>query len=70
MSVDTDDRKFTLLLYLAVFPLLATLFWLVPSYYEARTYRRLTGAEVTMWDAMWVELRVQEAVIPTPTAVH
>ena len=35
------------------------LLWLVPSYFEARTYSRLTGANVTMWDAMWVELRVQ-----------
>lgn len=41
-------------------PLLLAFVWLLPSYFEAKTYRRLTGAEVTMWDAMWVELRVQE----------
>jgi hypothetical protein len=34
--------------------------WVVPSYFEARAYRKLTGADVTTWDAMWVELRVQE----------
>jgi hypothetical protein len=34
--------------------------WLVRSHYEASTYQKLTGADVTMWDAMWVELRVQE----------
>lgn len=40
----------------------AILFWIVPSYFEARTYSRLTGAKVTMWDAMWVDLRVQESI--------
>ena len=28
-------------------------------YFEAQTYNKLTGANVTMWDAMWVELRVE-----------
>lgn len=34
--------------------------WIVKSYFEARAYNRLTGAHATTWDAMWVELRVQE----------
>ena len=34
--------------------------WIGRSYFEAQTYRRLTGVEVTTWDAMWVELRVIE----------
>lgn len=54
------DGVMSALLYVASIPLLLVLFWLVPSYFEAKTYRRLTGAEVTMWDAMWCELRVQE----------
>lgn len=28
---------------------------------ESDTYNRLTGAHTTWWDAMWVELRVQDA---------
>ena len=36
--------------------------WVVTSHYEAKTYSRLTGKEVTTWDAMWLELRVQEEV--------
>lgn len=28
---------------------------------ESKTYNRLTGANTTTWDAMWVELRVQDA---------
>lgn len=27
---------------------------------ESATYNRLTGAHTTTWDALWVELRVQE----------
>jgi hypothetical protein len=40
-------------------------FWLIPSYFEARTYSRLTGASVSTWDALWVEFRVQEGVRPS-----
>ena len=28
------------------------------AHQEAKTYKRLTGVEVTTWDAMWVQLRV------------
>lgn len=34
--------------------------WVVKSHFEARAYNRITGAHVSTWDAMWVELRVQE----------
>lgn len=30
------------------------------AYQEAATYERLTGKHVTWWDAMWVDLRVQD----------
>lgn len=35
-------------------------FWIVSSYFEAKSFNQLTGAHATAWDAMWVELRVQE----------
>lgn len=28
---------------------------------ESKTYNRLTGANTTTWDAVWVELRVQDS---------
>jgi hypothetical protein len=28
---------------------------------ESDTYNKLTGAKTTWWDALWVELRVQDA---------
>ena len=38
-------------------PLVGT--WAVKSHFEAKAYNRATGADVTTWDAMWIELRVQ-----------
>lgn len=31
---------------------------------ESRTFNKLTGAKTTAWDALWVELRVQETTAP------
>jgi hypothetical protein len=33
--------------------------WVMKSSLEARAYNRVTGSNVTTWEAMWVELRVQ-----------
>jgi hypothetical protein len=37
----------------------ATLF--IQPYMESKTYNKLTGAKTTWWDALWVELRVQDS---------
>ena len=34
--------------------------WVFASAMEARAYERITGKRVSTWDAMWVDLRVQE----------
>ena len=34
--------------------------WVFSSCNEAAVYTRLTGKEVSTWDAMWVQLRVIE----------
>lgn len=34
--------------------------WPICSYFEARAYNNITGKNVSTWDAMFVELRVQE----------
>jgi hypothetical protein len=31
------------------------------SYQEAKVYTKLTGKNVTTWDALWVDLRVQDS---------
>ena len=31
---------------------------LFPFYMEAHTYSKLTGKEVSTWDAIWVEFRI------------
>lgn len=33
------------------------------AFQESRVFNRLTGADTTVWDAMFVELRVVEPVI-------
>lgn len=35
----------------------------IQAYNESRTYNKLTGANTTTWDALWVELRVQDTPI-------
>lgn len=35
--------------------------WIFRSSMEASAYNRVTGSNVTTWEAMWIELRVQEA---------
>ncbi len=45
------------LLCIAFFILLIGACFLQP-YMEAKTYNRLTGANVTTWDAIWVKLVV------------
>lgn len=47
------------LVFAAFFALIAALV-LLPPYMEARSYERVTGRHVSMWDAMWIDLRVQE----------
>lgn len=36
--------------------------WVVSSFFEARAFNEITGKSVTTWQAMFVDLRVQETV--------
>lgn len=63
----------TLLSLAAAFAMLLAILvsvWVLPAYFESRTYNKLTGAETSWWDALWVELRVQDepqARVNTPS---
>jgi len=35
--------------------------WIGRGYMEASAYNRVTGADLSTWDALWIDLRVQEA---------
>lgn len=37
---------------------------ILPASCEADAYRRLTGKQVTTWDAIWLDFRIQEQVQP------
>lgn len=53
----------TIKFYLAIccifaIPLVPIGIWAFKSSMEAGSYNRITGGNVTTWEAMWVELRV------------
>lgn len=37
-------------------------FWVIGSTFEANAYERVAGIEVSTWEAMWLELRVDGCV--------
>lgn len=47
-------------LVLCVVIFVVSICWL-GAYQEAKTYNKLTGANVSTWDALWVDLRVMDA---------
>lgn len=57
-----DSVKFTALAVLFVVFVVAVLVgdWVFRSSMEAAAFNRVTGKKVSTWDAMWIELRVQE----------
>lgn len=59
---DAEDRRGLLLFAgsAVILFLIAALIWIFASYQEARAFERVTGKPVTTWDAMWIQLRVQE----------
>lgn len=38
--------------------ILATVFWIFQSSMEAKAYNNATGNDISTWEAMWVELRI------------
>ena len=57
-----QDIAITITVYaalLAIIAVPATAIWAFRSSMEARAYNRVTGSNVTTWEAMWIELRVQ-----------
>lgn len=46
---------------LIVFFVIAFLIAVVQAHMEAKTYNKVTGNNVTWWDAMWIDLRVQDS---------
>lgn len=57
------ELKKTILIGVAIFIVtiaLVTAPWVIRSYFEARAFENVTGKKVSTWDAMFIELRVQE----------
>jgi hypothetical protein len=62
MTKKNDDVPIGCLVFVAVI-VLAFLpsAWIVKSFMEANSFNRITGNQISTWDAMWVELRVEAA---------
>jgi hypothetical protein len=59
---DADDvASLLFVLMFGVVVIAAPAFSIYKYHMESATFNRLTGAHTTWWDAVWVELRVQEA---------
>lgn len=58
-----EAKRFEAWFYLLCFVLVLAflLCWVIGSSMEAGAYNRVTGSSVSTWDAMWIELRVQDA---------
>ena len=52
-----DEAKFFGGAILVVLMLIVALVW-GGAVMEAKTYNRITGSDVTTWEALWIELRL------------
>lgn len=59
LSTFSNEEKLIVAGLLLFFFFVIPSFLLVPPYFEAQSYNRITGENVSYWDALWVELRVQ-----------
>jgi ABC-type amino acid transport system permease subunit len=58
---NNPGKGYTLLVVAFVMFLVST--WVVQSHMEAKSFSRITGEQITTWDAMWVQLRVDRPII-------
>ena len=62
MNEDLKTIILQIVLMIAAF-LLAIGIWVGYSFFEARTFNKLTGSNISTFDAMFIQLRVQEPSI-------
>lgn len=64
MRIRDDDRYWAAIFTAIVIAFFAGIFAICyfQAMQEAATYNRLTGSDVTAWDALFVELRVEGSI--------
>lgn len=69
LKLDQDQRASCLAsaLILVACGTIGMVAWVTASHFEAQAFNRVTGNDVSTWDAMFIELRVQEPVLPSKT---
>jgi hypothetical protein len=60
MSDDEDRSSGVAFILYMLLTAAFVMFWIWRSNMESAAYNRLTGAHTTAWDAMFLELRVQD----------
>jgi len=58
-----ESEKYTMIYTLATLVVIfsAVASWVVHSKFEADAFNEITGKNVSTWNAMWIQLRVQES---------
>lgn len=54
-----EDIKFSIIVIITVLTI-GVLLSLFSPYQEAKSYRKFCETEVTTWDALWLDLRIDE----------
>jgi hypothetical protein len=57
---ESQDHVTGAVISIGIFFVGVLLWWIIGSSLESSAYNRLTGSHTTTWDAMFLELRVQE----------
>lgn len=66
MTIDEREGCAALLLIACIIALVVGAV-VASAHFESAAYNRLTGANTTWWDAVWLDLRVQDTPkAPTP----
>lgn len=56
--MNRKDHTLTNIAIIVAFVVGAALLAVTHSHFEARAYNRVTGSDVTTWEAVWLNLRV------------
>lgn len=54
---------FLLISIFVIFLLIFVCSWIFQSHMEAQSFNKITGENISTWDAMWVQLRIDRPAI-------
>ena len=60
-NLTTKEKILAVVLLAGIASVIMTVCVLLPAKFERDAYERVTGKSVSTWDAIWLDLRVQES---------